>query len=227
MPLELSSFVGRELEMEQMRALLSESRLLTLTGAGGVGKTRLALRFASGIEASGGVHVVLLQLADITRLTQMLESLANQFGLEVHAVDPVVQLAADMESARAFSILDNCEHVVAECAQFVEALLRKCANLVILATSREPLGVEGETTLRVPSLALPEPATPLVAARIGEFDAIRLLVDRARSAVPTFSLNDDNAAPIAKVCSLLDGIPLCTTNARNLRSGAWVRRLPR
>jgi non-specific serine/threonine protein kinase len=209
LPVQLTTFVGRQVERSEVRRLLNGARLLTLTGPGGVGKTRLALEVAAGLAATcpEGVHLVeLAALADGTLVPQAVAS-----ALGVHEVPgrPLRDtLAAALGARRLLLILDNCEHLVAACAELADRLLRECPALHILATSREPLGVPGETTWPVPPLPVPDPCVALGTDEIAASEAVRLFVDRARLAQPSFALRDRNAQVVAEICRRLDGIPL-------------------
>jgi non-specific serine/threonine protein kinase len=221
LPLPLTSFIGRQRELAEVRRLLAATRLLTLTGAGGVGKTRLAIEAAAGHVAAdypdGTWLVELAPLADPALLPQ---TIAAALGVrEAPGRSLADSLTEYLRAKTLLLVLDNCEHLVAAAAQLAEALLRTCPSLRILATSREALGIAGEATLRVPSLSLPPISD--IGYRISdspedirypisdiESDAVRLFVDRAGLALPDFQLTDGNAPVIAQICRRLDGIPL-------------------
>jgi predicted ATPase/DNA-binding CsgD family transcriptional regulator len=209
LPVELTSFVPRDAELAELTALTSQARLVTLTGSGGCGKTRLALHAAAGLLDAYADGVWLAELAALHNPGQVVGSVADV--LQVRQRGPEsgpAELAAAVGASELLLVLDNCEHLIGSCAEVADDLLRACPRLRILATSREPLGVPGEVTWRVPSL--PFPADPRSAAPgdLGRFEAVRLFVERARLARPRFTLTGDNAAAAAEICARLDGIPL-------------------
>jgi predicted ATPase/DNA-binding CsgD family transcriptional regulator len=216
LPAELSTFVGRTDDLERGARLLGESRLVTFTGAGGCGKTRLARQVAARVAEHfpGGVWwVELASLADGALVT---DRLARTLGLQAGETDAVVDYFAD---SAALLLLDNCEHIVEGVAEFVTAVLRGAGLIRVLATSRHPLGVEGEATWRVPSLAVPPPAAdPATWAR---FDAVRLFLERARQARSEVTLTP----AVAQVCRRLDGIPLALELAAARVGGVAIDRL--
>ena len=210
LPDQLTSFVGRSHELAQLREALAETRLLTLTGAGGAGKTRLALQLAAdALEqfADGAWWVDLAPVAD-PRLVG--EVLAGALGVRpLPMMTPLQASCARLAGSRALVVVDNCEHLLAACAEMTETLLRACPDVVVLATSRAPLGVGGETDWRVPSLSLPEPADKREPLEVlGQYDAVRLFIERARKARPNFAVTSENAPAVAQVCQELDGLPL-------------------
>lgn len=208
-PVELTSFVGREREIAQVRAFVARTRLLTLTGAGGAGKSRLALRVAAEVSADfpDGVWIVeLAPLADPLPVPQVVAAVLN---VPEQPGRPLSSTLVDALRAKALLlVLDNCEHVLAVCAGLTGELLRGCPDLRILATSRLPLGVAGETLWRVPSLSLPEADRPSSADEIGRSEAVRLFVERARAGMPGFAVTSGNAPSLARLCHRLDGMPL-------------------
>jgi predicted ATPase len=223
LPASLTSFVGRRAEVARVVARLSEVRLLTLTGAGGLGKTRLAVEVASEVLATypdGAFLVELAPLADPALVAQqMLAALGvaeteapGTEGDAAHgrraAARPLARLVAELMTRRALLLVDNCEHLIEGCASVVDTLLRACPNLRILATSREPLRVPGETTWRVEPLSTPDPEKLPAVDRLGEYEAVGLFVERAAAAAPGFRLTPANAAAVATVCAMVDGIPL-------------------
>ena len=208
LPEQLTSFVGRGQELEQLGQLLASARLLTLTGAGGCGKTRLALQLADRqkTDFEGGVWVVdLAPLADPALLPH---AIAGVLGvLEGSNRSLVVALVDHLRTRHLLLVLDNCEHLIAACAELSETLLRAAPQLRIVATSREGLGVQGETVWRVPSLTLPSPGQALTPEGLLAFEGMRLFAERAASIAP-FILTGANAVAVAEVCRRLDGIPL-------------------
>ncbi|MAF09641.1 hypothetical protein CMK11_04250 [Candidatus Poribacteria bacterium] len=220
LPASLTSFIGREGQVEEVKGRLRETRLLTLTGTGGTGKTRLSMRVGeeSLDEYPDGVWFV--ELASISDPDLVINVVAAVLGVQDGPGTPVpevrepsaqplmARLTQYLRTRQALLILDNCEHLVEGAARVAEALLLECPDLRILATSREVLGVSGEATWRVPPLSMPgrdEDGAGLVGA---EFEAMRLFVDRARAAKADFALTDENAGAVAAICRRLDGIPL-------------------
>ncbi len=209
LPVALTSFVGRERETAEVTRLLSGTRLLTLTGAGGCGKSRLALEVARGAleGARDGVWVVeLAALSDANLVPQAVAavlSVPEQPGRSVSDT-----LAEVLRHKTLLVVLDNCEHLLAACAGLAYALLRGCPELRILATSREPLGVAGETIWRVPSLSVPDPTHLPSYESTMHYEAVRLFAERAAAVRPGFRITEANAAAVVRVCHRLDGIPL-------------------
>jgi non-specific serine/threonine protein kinase len=209
LPAALNSFVGRERELAEVAALLATTRLLTLTGAGGVGKTRLALAAAAAVRDGYPDGVWLVELATLADGELLPATVARALGVDERPGRPLTQtLAAWLAERRLLLLLDNCEHLADACAALAEALLRAAPGLRLLATSREPLRAAGEATWRVPPLALPpapEAATP---ADLAGADATRLFVERARAAASGFAPGARDAPAIARLCERLDGLPL-------------------
>ena len=205
--------MGRGAEIADVTNLVSAHRLVTLTGTGGCGKTRLALQVAGPLVddfADGVWHVELAPLADpgLVALT-----VAAAVGVQEQQGQPLLAtLVEALHPKRLLLILDNCEHLIDTCARLVEALLRGCPALRILATSRESLGVAGEVAWRVPSLPVPplgwSPTEGRDLVALSAFDGIRLFVERARLVDPGFTVTEPNAPFLAKVCWRLDGMPL-------------------
>ena len=209
LPSQLTSFVGRERELAEAAALLRDARLLTLTGAGGCGKTRLALQLAGQRRedfADGVWPVELAALGD----PELIGSAVAQ-ALDTRLASgraPAIALAEHIGDRRQLLLLDNCEHLVEPVARLTEALLGRCPNLTVLATSREPLRIPGEVSWRVPSLSLPRlvPGAPAEESLAAE--SVRLFATRAAQAAPGFELGGDNADAVASLCHRLDGMPL-------------------
>jgi predicted ATPase len=229
LPLQLTSFVGREREINGVRRLLGSSRLVTLTGAGGGGKTRLALQVAGDLLEGYPDGVWLAELAALVDPALVPHTVAAVLGIREEPGLPVTQTLIDsLRPKQLLLLLDNCEHQLAACAQLTEALLRACSHLRVLATSQEALRVSGETRFRVPPLSLPavvesdelrvERPTEAAAADLSTLnaqlstllasEAVRLFVDRAAMTAPTFALTRDTAPAVAQICQRLDGIPL-------------------
>jgi predicted ATPase/DNA-binding SARP family transcriptional activator len=209
LPLPLTSFIGRERECDEVKRLLARSRLVTLTGPGGCGKTRLALEAAAKLQHEIEDGVLLVELAPVTDEALVAQELATALGIELRSErEPVAAVVEQIGQRDLLVLLDNCEHVIASCAQLVQRLLRACPELRVLATSREPLRVLGEITWRVPSRALPNLNEPLDLEHMAGVEAVRLFVERAGSVAHNFVLKAENAAAVAQVCLRLDGMPL-------------------
>jgi len=196
LPVQLTSFVGRDAQLTQLRAMLAENRVVTLTGAGGVGKTRLAIQVAAQMTGEFGDGVWYVDLAPITDPELVPLTVARALGLPDQpgrsTMDTLTRFIADKQM---LVVLDNCEHLLDASAELVVTLLSGAARLTVLATSREAIGVAGEVSWRVPSLSLAD-------------EAIALFTDRARHARPDFTLTHDNAATVGEICARLDGVPL-------------------
>jgi predicted ATPase/class 3 adenylate cyclase/Tfp pilus assembly protein PilF len=206
-PVQLTTFIGRDPEVAEVRRLLSTSRLVTLTGTGGVGKTRLALQASAEVLQDFADGACLVELAALADPELVPEAIASALGVrEERGFELTATVAAYLASRRVFLVLDNCEHLIGTCAKVAEKLLLGAPGLCLLATSREPLAVAGEVLYRVPSLATPAPDDSLNA--LSESDAVRLFVDRAALASRVFTLTDDNARAVADICRRVEGIPL-------------------
>lgn len=209
LPAEVASFVGREREIAEIKRLLSQARLLTLTGTGGCGKTRLALRVAAGAAQSCPDGVWLVQLAPLADSSLLPRAVAAAVGVRGTAGRPLVDTLADaLAPRRLLLVLDNCEHLIAACARLAETLLLGCPHLRILATSREPLHIPGEITWRVPSLALPTGGPLASPQSLAQVEAVALFVERARARQPGFALTAQTAPAVAAICRDLEGLPL-------------------
>jgi predicted ATPase/DNA-binding CsgD family transcriptional regulator len=206
----LASFVGREREIDELRTLLADgARLLTLTGPGGTGKTRLALEVATRIVGHFEDGVWWVELAPISDPNLVPQAVARVLNVHESPGRPVTEaIVEDLRELEVLLVLDNCEHLVGACADLVGVLLRSCPHLGILATSREVLGIAGERNFPVSPLSLPDPERPSAFGSVAEYEAIRLFVERAQDVVPSFELTQINAPAVAKVCSTLDGMPL-------------------
>ena len=211
LPVNLNSFIGRETEVCEVAGLVRQSRLVTLTGTGGVGKTRTAAEVGSRLRDTDAGTVWFVDLSPLRDPSSVATAIATVLGLKESPNRSVEDALLEvLKKNTTVLILDNCEHLVRDAALLVNALLRGCVNLRILATSREPLRVDGERTYRLPSLAVPAYATThdLSANQAVSYSAIALFVDRARASDNRFAITDENAPAIAEICSRLDGIPL-------------------
>src|SRR5271166_3983092 len=195
LPVQFTSFVGREAEIDDVRQILADNRLVTLTGAGGVGKTRLAVQVAAGIAGGFGGGVWYVDLAPITDHDLVAVAVIRALGLPDQPSSTMDMLLRFVGDRRMLLVLDNCEHLLDACAALVVAVLGGCPAVAVVATSREPIGVAGEVSWRVPSLSLAD-------------EAIELFADRARRVRPDFCLTDESAATAAEICRRLDGVPL-------------------
>lgn len=209
LPVQLDAFVGRENEMAEVRQLLTGTRLLTLHGSGGCGKTRLALQIAAEVLTDHPDGVWLVDLAPISDLHLVPTAVVRALGLQDEMTRSALEtIAYHVGDNDVLIVLDNCEHLVAACAELSENLLRSCQGLSILATSREPLGVTGEATWRVPSMTLPSATDPPCIDALVESEAVQLFAERARRAQPSFELSERNSRAVGEICRRLDGVPL-------------------
>jgi predicted ATPase/DNA-binding SARP family transcriptional activator len=209
LPHQLTSFVGRERELAELGGMLRRTRLLTLNGPGGCGKTRLALELARARAAEFEHGAWLVELAPIGAPELVVQQAATALGLQLRSTrDPLDVLAEQIGERRMLLVLDNCEHVIGACARLVDGLLRACPALEVLATSREALRVQGEVVWRVPSLSLPDAAGDLSIEALGRYEAVRLFCERAAAVAANFALDDGNAIAVADICLRLDGMPL-------------------
>ena len=212
LPIQTTSFVEREQQLRDIVRHLASDRLVTLLGPGGTGKTRLSLQIGAELLERYPDGVWFVELAPLRDPELVPQQVASVLGVHEAAGHPILRtLVEHLKTRETLLILDNCEHLAASCAATADELLRTCPRLRILASSREALGVPGETVYRVPSLSVPDPDAVRgagSAATIAEFAAIRLFVDRARSVTPEFTLTDDIAPALCRICACLDGIPL-------------------
>lgn len=209
LPLQLSSFIGREREIAEIKRLLSTTRLLTLTGPGGAGKTRLALQVAAEILEDFKDGVWLVELASLSDPALVPQTVASALRIREQPGRAILAALTDfLLPKQLLLVLDNSEHLIEACAQLANALLRACPSLRILATSRERLAVPGETIWQVPPLSLPDPQRLPPVERLLDYEAVRLFAERARSTLPTFTLADQNTRPVVRICTQLDGLPL-------------------
>jgi non-specific serine/threonine protein kinase len=225
----LSSFIGRRQEILEVKQLLSAHRLVTLTGPGGSGKTRLALEVANELRGEYEDGVWLIELASVSDSALVTQTVATSLHVREQPGQPMIEtLAEHLLSRNILLVIDNCEHLIHACAQFAETILERCPHLRILATSREMLGITGEVVWNVPPLTLPEqqpwksPASAQNALKIYErSEAVQLFIDRASLLVRDFALDTENGAWVAEICRRLDGMPLAIELA-----AARVRDLP-
>jgi len=208
LPAELTGFVGRRQDRAAVRRLLSSSRLITLTGFGGIGKTRLALRVAGDVSRLYAEGVFFVPFADLSDPALVPDTVAAALGLQDHASSfDSHRLSERLGKRELLLVFDNCEHLVDACADLAGVLLRLCPHLRILATSREPLRVQGESVHPVLPLSVPSRVEGALAA-VEAYESVQLLVERASQVAPGFVISDQNTASIVEICRLLDGIPL-------------------
>jgi predicted ATPase/DNA-binding winged helix-turn-helix (wHTH) protein len=211
LPLQSSSFIGRERELGELRRRLQTRPLVTVMGVGGVGKTRVALKLAESLLDSFPDGALLLELAPLAEERLVAEALCRLLGVPATGGRPAEDIAIAMLRQRAMLlVLDNCEHVLGAAASLAAAILRHCPHMRILATSRESLSITGESVFQMPTLAVPEASATLTAEAALRSDAVRLFTDRAADALGNYTLNDDDAQAVATICRRLDGVPLAT-----------------
>jgi hypothetical protein len=230
LPLETTSFVGRERELREVEGLLGRTRLLTLTGVGGSGKTRLALRAAARLGGRFGDGVWWVDLAPLPDANLVPRRVASALGVAESPGRATAELLVEyLKSREMLLVLDNCEHLVEECASLADVLLHACPDVRILATSREPLGVAGEVSWPVPPLALPDVGRGRTPDDLLRFEAVGLFVERAGAVVPGFVLTEEDAPAVADLCARLDGMPLAielaASRVRILSVGQILERL--
>ncbi|HVA27920.1 MAG TPA: adenylate/guanylate cyclase domain-containing protein [Candidatus Baltobacteraceae bacterium] len=207
LPASLNALVGRDREAAEIEELVASSRLVTLVGSGGIGKTRIAVQVAADLAEADGVWFVDLASTDDPALVP--SAIAAVFKIADEGGEGLLErLTAALRTKKLLLVLDNCEQIVAGVAETAEALLRSCQGVRILATSREPLGIAGEEVYRLPLLTLPSPGENVTAERAIEYGAVALFVARARSSQKSFSLTDENATLVADIVRRLDGIAL-------------------
>ncbi len=207
LPVFLTTFIGREKEQAQIIRLISKYRMLTLTGPGGIGKTRLSVKVTEQLLADYENGVWLVELAPLSAAEFLPQTVAALFGLAEQSDIPATEMLVNFLRAKTILlILDNCEHLLNSCALLADTLLKNCPNLKILATSREALGIMGEVTFRVPSLQLLD--GPQAIEKTRRYESIRLFEERCQLVQPDFKLTMENVASVAQICKRLDGIPL-------------------
>jgi len=209
LPAHLPSFIGREKEIETIKELISENRLVTLTGAGGCGKTRLAIQFAAQVVPDCADGVWMVELAPVTVPDHIDQAIAEVFRIKEQPGSTLIQIITHyLENKDLLLILDNCEHLITACSEIVELILKSTENVSILCTSRESLNLADEVAWRVPSLSLPENGKELSANEVNQYEAVQLFVARAKNKQANFNLSDQNVHPVLQICIRLDGIPL-------------------
>ncbi len=209
LPVQLTSFIGRQSEMEQIKTLIKKTHLLTLTGSGGAGKTRLALQAAADIIDDFPNGIWFIELASVSDSAMVTRTVMKIFNLkEEHEKTPEETLCDFLKDRETLVILDNCEHIVDVCASLAETLLSRCPKLKLLATSREALRCRGEKIFSVSSLEIPDPSESMTTEKLEQYEAVRLFIERAITADSDFKVNNDNAPALAQICYQLDGIPL-------------------
>lgn len=211
LPGQLTSFIGRRRERAEVRRLFGSSRAVTLTGPGGSGKTRIAIQVATDMLNEQPDGAWLVELESLSDRDLVPQTVASVLGVQEEPGRPLLEvLAGYIVSKQMLLVLDNCEHLASAVAAAAEGLLRECPQLRILATSREPLGLRGELVWRVPMLSVPDIRTTAVKTKdiVSRYESVRLFVDRAVAALPSFQLTDRNATAVAQICHRLDGIPL-------------------
>jgi non-specific serine/threonine protein kinase len=209
LPEPVTSFIGRERELIEIKRLLPRTRLLTLVGVGGLGKTRLALQVGAEVLDAYREGVWLVQLAALEDPDLVPQAAASALGLKEESGRSLMQtLAEHLASRHLLLVLDNAEHLLAACALVADTLLPQCPQLVILATSREKLGMAGEQTYPVPAMSTPDIEQDATGDSLAQYESVRLFIERARLNLPHFAVTDDNAPALASVCRRLDGIPL-------------------
>jgi predicted ATPase/class 3 adenylate cyclase/DNA-binding XRE family transcriptional regulator len=226
LPIQLTSFIGREREIDEIRQLLNSARLVTLTGAGGTGKTRLAIEVTRKIGDQYPDGAWLVDFALLPEASLIWQSIASVLAVREEPNRSLVQTLIDfLRAKKLLLIFDNCEHLISACASVASALLQACPQLQILATSREPLSIPGENQYYVPTLTIPEMDVELFLDRLNESESVRVFLDRAVMVRPTFKLTKTNGLAVAQICRRLDGIPLAIELAAARVKGLSVQQI--
>jgi predicted ATPase/class 3 adenylate cyclase len=226
LPVQLTSFIGREKQMEEIQQAISTHRLVTLTGVGGTGKTRLSLQVAAELLDQFRDGVWFVELASISDPNLVAQAIFSCLGIPEKPGMTILQLLLDFLRAKTLLlVVDNCEHLIAACAELVETLLMNAPSLKILATSREPLSVSGEMIWHVPSLSLPDSKPVLAMERLSQYEAVQLFIERALLVQPHFQITSGNAPAVAEICFRLDGIPLAIELAAARVKGLSVEQI--
>lgn len=209
LPSSVSEFIGRKKEIQEIKALFSKTRLITLTGAGGTGKTRISIQIAMEMIDEFDNGVWLIELSPVTDPELIVKEISTTLNLkEDPGLDYLVALKEFLKEKSILLIIDNCEHLLLNCAQIAEALLSNCPKLKILSTSREPFNINGENIYRIPPLSMPENLKNESFDSLAEYESVKLFLDRAQSVKPDFTLTEENIHTVAELCKKLDGIPL-------------------
>jgi predicted ATPase/DNA-binding CsgD family transcriptional regulator len=208
LPADLTNLVGRRAESTAVKERLAGSRLVTLAGIGGVGKTRLALTVSRQLRRAFNDGVWLVQLAELSKPELLALTVMQALGIRPQGDESVARMIDYLADKQLLVVLDNCEHLVDECAHLVDAVLQACPRVRVLTTSREPLRIDGEVVFRVPPLSLPATDGPLSSGDIAQYDAITLFVERASAVAPNFAMAAGDEQAVAALCRRLDGLPL-------------------
>lgn len=209
LPAQTTSFIGREQEISEIKKLLTTTRLLTLTGPGGAGKTRLSLQVAADMQDQFSDGIWFIELAPLSDPALVPQAVAQAMNFPEEGGRSLIQtLIANIGSRKILLMLDNCEHLLHACAELSSALLRSCSNIKILTSSREGMSIAGETLYRIPPLSRPDLSRQLTPQTLLQYEAVKLFVERASAVAPAFNVTRQNAPALAQVCHRLDGIPL-------------------
>jgi class 3 adenylate cyclase/energy-coupling factor transporter ATP-binding protein EcfA2 len=209
LPQQTTSLIGREKAVEEVKSLVETNHLVTLTGSGGCGKTRLSVQVAADLLDGTGDGVWLVELASLSDPNLVPQAVANVLGAKEEPGKSISQTLVEwLKKKNLLLVLDNCEHLLEECAKVADAIIRSCPGVKILASSREALGITGEQSYRVPSLETPDPKQTYTIERLSQFASAQLFIDRARMARLDFEITNANAPALVSLCHHLDGIPL-------------------